>query len=134
MTSRVLIRQLAEQTFAGNFHEVPVAYQNVAFKQDVPTWVEFAVETRSTKARTVGRGLTRTSGQVKAIVHFPVNTGMGDAWKIADKVGEVFDSQTFPYGNNYLRFGCASSRSIGRVDAGYGIEVTVPFEFDGDDR
>ncbi len=135
MSSRLLIRQLSEQYMTANFTAKPVKFENTVFTQPQDgEWVEFFVETARTKPRTIGRGLTRTHGQLRIVVRFPVGEGMGDGWVVADQVGTLFDSLTLPYQGSYLKFKCASASSGGRIDSSYSIVVTVPFEFDGDDR
>lgn len=118
-----------------NFTDQPVKFENAVFTQpDDGRWVEFFVETARTRARTIGRGLTRTPGQIRVVVRSPVGEGTGNGWEIADKIGEVFDSATLTFQDSFLRFKCASASSGGRIDSSYSIVVTIPFEFDGDDR
>lgn len=118
-----------------SFVDLPVKFENAVFTQPADgRWVEFFVEQDRTKPRAIGRGLTRTTGRLRAVVRFPTGEGMGDGWVVADKIGEIFDSETLAFQDSYLKLKCATAYSGGRIDSSYSIVVVVPFEFDGDDR
>lgn len=135
-----LERQVLAQplvTFA-SANDLPVAWPNITFTKPEPPapWVRFTVV--DVKGQQIEMGSAnnthRVYGSLILQVFVPANTGDGAALTLGDALGELYRQKIFNFPDTpfsgHVRMRDPNVREIGRDDAYWQVNVTVPFHRD----
>lgn len=94
-------------------------------------WVRFTLQSGDARRISVGNpGRFRRIGRVIVQVFVPLNTGDGEAIRLADRVADIYRDQTITTASGAVRFAAPSLREIGVSDMWYQVNTICPFTRD----
>lgn len=110
---------------------IPVAYENVSFKQPSTTWGRLTIQQAGRDNAAVGTGFQRTPGALYLQIFSPEDGGTRLARQAADKLAEVFDNLSFSFDGGDVIFRCVELVTVGKTREGwYQQNAVVGFWFD----
>lgn len=139
MTTALERQVLAQPLFDyAQANSLPVAWPNKTFAKPLPPkpWVRFTVV--DVKAQQIEMGATnnthRVYGTLILQIFVPADSGDGAATTLGDVLGELYRQKIFNFPDTpfsgHVRMRDPNVKAVGRDDAYYQVNLTVPFHRD----
>lgn len=129
------LRQNLEPTFeTGWGTTTPIAWQNGGNPaEDLNiSWVRFSIVPRQSRNAVIGSEVPRLVGTIVIQIFVPLDSGLGEAWRLADSVNAVLQNQNISgiltYASHVENIG-EGMRRVKDVEQGYHqFNVKIPYE------
>jgi len=129
--ARQAITDAFQTEFATAYPGVPIAFENVRFKQPTnAAWVHFAMIPGDAVRRDISTGKYRHYGVINVTILVPQDTGTKESTELTDKVFSIVADRQWSTATGSLKTYGAQRRTRGVINGWYTRNVMLEFRYD----